>query len=114
MVVVCCAIALPSCVNTAAMTNDPKSLLRVCMAVFLSAMEGLSGMKGQTNTVRAVRRRAALLDHLVGAQNAIDIGGGATPNVYPVDSVGEQAAVSGKGRLRIDRRYVVTVPSHHT
>src|SRR6516162_7036477 len=31
-------------------------------------MEGLSGMNGQTNTVRAVRRRAALFDHLVRAQ----------------------------------------------
>src|SRR5215475_1891904 len=42
------------------------------------------------------------------AQNAIDISGGATPVVYEVDSVGEQAAVSGKGRFAIDRRYVVS------
>jgi ABC-type uncharacterized transport system substrate-binding protein len=34
--------------------------------------------------------------------------GGATPIVYLVDSVGEQAAVSGKGRVVIDRRYVVS------
>ena len=32
------------------------------------------------------------------AQDAIDIGGGTTPRVYPIDSVGEQTAVSGKGR----------------
>ena len=36
------------------------------------------------------------------------MGFGATKGVYQVDSVGEQAAVSGKERLRIDRRYVVT------
>ena len=32
------------------------------------------------------------------AQNAIDIGGGATEGVYLADSVGEQTAVSGKVR----------------
>src|SRR5262249_20289573 len=42
---------------------------------------------------------------LLAAQNAIDIGGGTTPRVYRVDSVGEQAAVSGKIRIHIDRRY---------
>ena len=42
------------------------------------------------------------------AQDAIDIGGGATIQVYRVDSVGEQTAVSGKVRCRIDRRYVVS------
>ena len=41
------------------------------------------------------------------AQNAIDIRGGTTKGVYLIDSVGEQAAVSGKDRLVIDRRYVV-------
>ena len=35
---------------------------------------------------------------LLAAQNAIDVGGGATEEVYPVDSVGEQTAVSGKVR----------------
>ena len=35
-------------------------------------------------------------------------GGGTTDDVYPVGSVGEQAAVSGLGRIRIDRRYVVS------
>ena len=44
---------------------------------------------------------------LLAAQNAIHIGGGATKAVYEVDSVGEQAVVSGKDRWRIDRRYVV-------
>jgi hypothetical protein len=42
------------------------------------------------------------------AQNAIDISGGATVGVHLVNSVGEQTAVSGKGRIRIDRRYVVS------
>jgi hypothetical protein len=42
------------------------------------------------------------------AQNAIDIGGGTTKEVYRVGCVGEQTAVSGKGRIRIDRRYVVS------
>src|SRR6516165_10305042 len=45
---------------------------------------------------------------LLAAQNAIDIGAGATPRVYQVDSVGEQAAVSGKLRSYIDRRYLVS------
>ena len=34
--------------------------------------------------------------------------GGATKEVYPVDSVGEQTAVPGIRRIRIDRRYVVS------
>src|SRR5262249_21368193 len=42
------------------------------------------------------------------AQNAIDISGGATPSVYLVYSVGEQAAVSGKDRIPIDHRYVIS------
>src|SRR5262249_27191223 len=45
---------------------------------------------------------------LFAAQNAIDIGGGATKGVHLVESVGEQTAVSGKDRLRIDRRHVVS------
>src|SRR6516162_8771251 len=44
---------------------------------------------------------------LLAAQDAIHIGGGATPGVYLVGSVGEQAAVYGKGRCVIDRRHVV-------
>jgi len=32
------------------------------------------------------------------AQNAIDIGSGATKEVYPVGSIGEQTAVSGRFR----------------
>ena len=42
------------------------------------------------------------------AQDAIHIGGGTTKEVQPVGSVGEQAALSGKVRLRKDRRYVVS------
>jgi hypothetical protein len=34
----------------------------------------------------------------------IDIGGGAKKVVYRVGSVGEQTAVSGRGRKHIDRR----------
>jgi hypothetical protein len=33
------------------------------------------------------------------AQNAVHVGGGATPDVYEIDSVGEQAAVSGWGKV---------------
>src|SRR5215831_40506 len=42
------------------------------------------------------------------AQKAIDISGGTTKAIYPVGSVGEQTAVSGKDRVRIDRRYIVS------
>src|SRR6516165_3608197 len=35
------------------------------------------------------------------------LGGGATKGVHQIVSVGEQTAVSGKGRTPIDRRYVV-------
>src|SRR5262245_38740281 len=45
---------------------------------------------------------------LLAAQNAIDIGGGATNGVYRVGPVGDQAAVSGKVRQPIYRRYVVS------
>jgi hypothetical protein len=45
---------------------------------------------------------------LLAAQDAIHIGGGATHRVCLGGSVGEQATVSGKERLRIDRRYVVS------
>ena len=59
------------------------------------------------------RHNRQLFDLLVGAQQnrwryrkdrAL---GGATKGVCVVDSVGEQAAVCGKGRCVIDRRYVV-------
>src|SRR6516165_4520473 len=43
---------------------------------------------------------------LLAAQDAIHIGGGTTKGVYHVGSVGEQSALSGKGRLVSDRRYV--------
>ena len=42
------------------------------------------------------------------AQNAIDISSSPTIDVYHVDSVGEQTAVSDKVRCPIDRRYVVS------
>src|SRR5262249_10656398 len=42
------------------------------------------------------------------AQDAIHISGGTTVGIYLVDSVGEQAAVSGKVRLVKDRRYIVS------
>jgi hypothetical protein len=45
---------------------------------------------------------------LLAAQNAINISGGATIAVYRVGRVGEQTAVSGKVRYRIDRRYIVS------
>src|SRR5215470_13888685 len=42
------------------------------------------------------------------AQDAIDISRGTTKDLYQVGSVGDQAAVSGKARLVIDRRYVIS------
>src|SRR6516165_7726337 len=42
------------------------------------------------------------------AQDAIDIDGGATNDVYQVDSVGEQTAFSDSLRCTVDRRYVVS------
>src|SRR6516165_9535481 len=42
------------------------------------------------------------------AQNAIDVSDGATPSVYRVGSVREQAAVSDKVKFRIDRRCLVS------
>src|SRR5262249_37237964 len=45
---------------------------------------------------------------LLAAQDAIDISGGATKDVYLVASVGEQTTVSDKIRVPIDRRYVVS------
>ena len=49
---------------------------------------------------RKLHRKVA---RLLAAQNAIHIGGGATKCVYLVGSVGEQTAVSDKGRLRFIR-----------
>ena len=40
---------------------------------------------------------------LLPAQDAINIGGGATDEIYHVGSVGEQTALSDKDRLLIDR-----------
>src|SRR5262249_12929679 len=68
--------------------------------------ERLGGLEvdGHLELARKLHREIA---RLRAAQNAIDIGGGATEVVYQVGSVGKQAAVSGKERLRIDCRYVV-------
>ena len=41
------------------------------------------------------------IGRLCAAQDVIDIGGGATKEVYPVDPVGEQSAVSDLERVRI-------------
>ena len=53
---------------------------------------------------------------LFAAQDAIDIGGGATPGVYQVGSVGEQAAVFNKLRSAnmIGARFVTMNPSGMT
>ena len=53
------------------------------------------------------------ITRLRAAQNAIDIGGSATNDVYPVDSVGEQATVPDKLRCPIDRRYLVSGRRRH-
>jgi hypothetical protein len=53
------------------------------------------------------------ITRLLAAQDAIDISGGATIGVYRVDSVREQAAVSGKVRKVIDGRYVVSGRSRY-
>jgi hypothetical protein len=53
-------------------------------------------------------RADEVIARLLAAQNAIDIGGGTTIAVYRVGSVGEQTALSGKVRIRIDGRYVVS------
>src|SRR5215468_4423187 len=68
MVVVCCAIALPRCVNTAAMTNDSKSILRVCIAVFLFCNGGFFRTE-RPDEYRSGRSTARLLlDHLIRLQ----------------------------------------------
>src|SRR5215471_6464316 len=67
--------------------------------------ERLGGLEvhGHLEFCRKLHREIA---RLRAAQNAIDISGGATKEVYLVGSVGKQTAVSGKERLRINRRYV--------
>src|SRR5215475_8082576 len=68
--------------------------------------ECLGGLEvhGHLELGRKLHRQIA---RLFAAQNAIDIGGGAVKDVYHVDSVGEQSAVSGTYGIRIDCRYVV-------
>src|SRR5262249_13125116 len=50
---------------------------------------------------------------LLAAQDAINIGGATTPDVYLIGSVGEQAAVSDKLSSPIDRRYLVPGRGQH-
>ena len=68
--------------------------------------ERLGGFEvhGHLEFCRKLHREIA---RLRAPQDAIDIGGCTTNVVYQVGSVGEQTAVSGKGRYVIDRRYVV-------
>src|SRR6516164_8530736 len=66
--------------------------------------ERLGGLEvhGHLKLGRELHREIA---RLLAAQNAIDIGGGSTKDVYLVASVGEQTALSyWKGRLRVDCR----------
>jgi hypothetical protein len=67
----------------------------------------LSARAQQGNRVRRIGVHGKIA-RLLAAQDAIQIGGGATNDVYPVDSVGEQAAVSGEERWRVDRRNVAS------
>src|SRR6516225_7903678 len=88
-----------------------------------SSFDHLGGAQQNRSWYRKVKRLGGLEVHghlefcwklhrkiarLRAAQNAIDIRGDATPDVYPVDSVVEQTAVSGEVRYGIDRRYVVS------
>src|SRR6516162_6901551 len=59
--------------------------------------ERLGGLEVQDHLefCRQLHREIA---RLRAAQNAIDISGGATPSVYPINSVGKQTAFSGIGR----------------
>src|SRR6516164_4714891 len=66
--------------------------------------ERLGGLEVQDH-LEFCRKLYREIARLLAAQNAIDIGGGATPRVYRVGSVGEQTTVSGKDRCPIDRRY---------
>jgi hypothetical protein len=59
------------------------------------ALGGLQ-VQGHLKFCRKLHREIA---RLLAAQNAIHISGGATRDVYRVDSVGEQAAVSGKDNI---------------
>src|SRR6516162_11049068 len=68
--------------------------------------ERLGGLEVDDHLVfhRKLHREIA---RLRAAQNTIDIGGGAMEGVCHVVSIGEQAAVSGKFRQVVERRYVV-------
>src|ERR1700756_1033074 len=67
--------------------------------------ERLRGLEVQDH-LELGRQLHGEIARFLAAQNAIDISGGTAKRVYLVDSVGEQTAVSGKGRYRIDRQYV--------
>jgi hypothetical protein len=63
------------------------------------------GVHGHLKFCRKLHRKIA---RLRAAQDAIDISGGASKEVYLIGCVGEQIAFSGIERLRIDRRDVVS------
>src|SRR6516225_1136986 len=68
--------------------------------------ERLGGLAVQDH-LKFRRKLHREIARLFAAQDAIHIGGGTTPRVYLVDSVGKQTTVFDKLRSRIDRRYVV-------
>ena len=72
-----------------------------------SKAERLGGLEvdGHLKFCRKLHREIA---RLLTAQDAIDIIGGATKDVYRVGSVGEQTAVSDRLRPRINRRYAIS------
>jgi hypothetical protein len=69
--------------------------------------ERLGGLEVHDHLVFG-RKLHGEIARLRAAQNAIHLGRGTTNDVYYVGCVGEQAAVSGIERERIDRRYVVS------
>src|SRR5262249_47882944 len=69
--------------------------------------ERLGGLEVQDH-LELGRKLHREIARLLAAQDAIHVGGGATKVVSLVDSVGEQSAVSGIGRIPIDRWYVVS------
>ena len=74
--------------------------------------ERLGGLEVH-NHLKFCRELHREIARLRSAQDAVDIGGGATIGVYPVGSVGEQIAVPGKVRCRINRRYIVSGGSQY-
>jgi hypothetical protein len=74
-----------------------KQANEAALAVIAAATERLCGLEVQDH-LKFCRKLHRKIARLLAAQDPIDISGGATPDVYEVDSVGEQTAVSGKGR----------------